>query len=60
MSATFQGHTKGSLKLRISPDSGFLNDSHLLVQSKYLKWNKISWEKEKRVRLREDVSNRRL
>lgn len=48
------------MKLCIPPDSDFLNDSHLFIQSTYLKLNIISWGKEKHARLKKYFYNKRL
>lgn len=48
------------MKLCIAPNSDFLNDSPLLIQSTYLKLNIISWGKEKHARLKEYFYNKRL
>lgn len=48
------------MKPRNPPDSDFLNDSRLLIQSTYLKLNIISWGKEKHARLKKYFYNKRL
>lgn len=48
------------MKLCIPPNSDSLNDSHLLIQSTYLKPNIISWGKGKHVRLEKYFYHKRL